>query len=135
MKKVYIVTAGCYSDYHISAVFENRNNAETFCKIQKKYNKWDDDYRIEEYNIGENSEYLGKTFFNVCIYTDDYTITISSVDYANIDMNKINLVEECDYWYNVIVSVPVTHKEPEKLAKKIATDLVAEYKAKKEGIS
>lgn len=29
-KKVFIVTAGCYSDYHIEAVFSTRRDAEIF---------------------------------------------------------------------------------------------------------
>jgi hypothetical protein len=49
MGKVYVVTAGVYSDYHILAVFSNRESAE---KYKEKYEKnVREDARIEEYML------------------------------------------------------------------------------------
>lgn len=46
-KKVYIVTAGSYSDYHIESVFSTLEMAEEFSDTIG------DDCQIEEYNIDE----------------------------------------------------------------------------------
>lgn len=45
--KIYIVTSGEYSDYHIDAVFSTKGLAEDY--IQQNGT----DYRIEEYNLDE----------------------------------------------------------------------------------
>lgn len=44
--KVYIVTEGSYSDYHIEEVFTNKEQAELYCAIHE-------DCRIEEYEADE----------------------------------------------------------------------------------
>ena len=41
--KVYVVTAGCYSDYHIEAVFTDPETAKAFANI-------DSDREVEEYD-------------------------------------------------------------------------------------
>ena len=50
MKKVYIVTAGNYSDYHIVAVFSTRKKAEEFLKRYEEVYPYID-VRIEEHPI------------------------------------------------------------------------------------
>lgn len=47
--KVYIVTAGEYSDYGIQKVFLDQDKAEKYAKYRNGYNSWDD-YRVEEYD-------------------------------------------------------------------------------------
>jgi hypothetical protein len=49
-KKVYIVTAGSYSDYHIESVFSTLEMAEEFADTIGS------DYQIEKYNIDEPIE-------------------------------------------------------------------------------
>lgn len=49
-KKVYIVTAGSYSEYHIESVFSTLEMAEEFADTIGS------DYQIEEYNIDEPIE-------------------------------------------------------------------------------
>lgn len=46
-KKIYIVTEGVYSDYHICAVFSTREKAEEY--VQSKGT----DYKIEEHAVDE----------------------------------------------------------------------------------
>lgn len=48
MKKVYIVTVGEYSDYHIEAVFSNEEKASKYIKVSKIHPS---DVEIEEYEI------------------------------------------------------------------------------------
>jgi hypothetical protein len=44
--KVYVVTEGCYSDYHIEAVFTDLEQAEIYCATHKG--------DIEEYETDEH---------------------------------------------------------------------------------
>lgn len=48
--KVYVVTSGEYSDYHISGVFINRKMAEIYCAVQHDVDTWTNDFRVEEYD-------------------------------------------------------------------------------------
>lgn len=56
--KVYVVTSGIYSDYHIVAVFDDKQKAEVFCAAYNDNNMehrtWDDPCYIEEYDTEEN---------------------------------------------------------------------------------
>ena len=47
-KKIYVVTSGEYSDYSIQRVYSTKQMAEEFC------DRYDDDFRIEEYNLDED---------------------------------------------------------------------------------
>lgn len=46
--KVYIVTQGCYSDYHICAVFLTKHEAEIYCAAQHDAEDDLDDFYIDE---------------------------------------------------------------------------------------
>ena len=47
MKKIYIVTAGIYSEYLIKAVFENKEKAERYAR---QFDNWHPNYaRVEEW--------------------------------------------------------------------------------------
>ena len=48
--KVYIVTSGSYSDYHIDAVCETREKAEKILALISDKDYWHDDAQIEEYD-------------------------------------------------------------------------------------
>ena len=50
--KIYIITSGCYSDYHIDAVTDDKEKAE-FLKL--KYSNEYDPANIEEYDTDEYS--------------------------------------------------------------------------------
>ena len=52
---IYIVTSGCYSDYGIDAVFQNRDKAEAYCQCHP-------DTEIEEWEFFDGNTY---TPFNV----------------------------------------------------------------------
>ena len=52
MDKVYAVTAGCYSDYHICKIFDNKEAAEEYarqCHYSRDY--WDRSASVEIYDL------------------------------------------------------------------------------------
>jgi len=50
--KIYVVTAGEYSDYRIEAVFSTKNKAKKFIRFREKNVKWiGDGYRVEKYLV------------------------------------------------------------------------------------
>lgn len=62
-KTLYIVTAGCYSDYHIKAVFEDRTKAEYYCTCHEEC-------EIEEYGLSDDNIFT--PFESVVINFDIY---------------------------------------------------------------
>lgn len=50
MSKVYIVTAGSYSDYHILGVFLDKDKAEQYVKIHNHKPYWSSGLSIETYD-------------------------------------------------------------------------------------
>ena len=57
MNKVYVVTSGSYSDYHIEAVFSTEELAEKYIHATKSGNRWDD-ASIEEWDLDRNASEL-----------------------------------------------------------------------------
>ena len=57
-KKVYVVTAGDYSDYHIAGIFDSREKAEEYIN----YSTYSDLNDIEEYNLNEPPDKREKIF-------------------------------------------------------------------------
>ena len=48
---VYVVTAGCYSDYHVEAVFKDKSKAEYYCNCYE-------DCEIEEYCLSDDIVFI-----------------------------------------------------------------------------
>lgn len=130
MKTFYAVTAGCYSDYHIVAITDSKERADNIAKI---YNGdgWNSDTEVEEFFDSESKD---EVFYDVWYETNgNYNVEPQEFN-KNYKFNNINIIEENakhdDWWkYRVLVMAKDrTH------AIKIAQDLWAEYKAKKEGV-
>lgn len=51
MDKVYIVSQGEYSDYHIVKVFANKEDAENFVEVQQGAFGWHAYYDIETWEV------------------------------------------------------------------------------------
>jgi len=83
-KKVYVVTSGCYPDYEINAVFDNKKDAELYCS---KY----DDCTIEEYVMNEPvPERLSyKVYFD-----RNKNITGIYVNYPSEDVESISFMSD-----------------------------------------
>lgn len=56
MSKVYIVTDGEYSDYHIESCFSTKKKAQEYIKNAKKVNGSCYDPNIEEWELDSNSD-------------------------------------------------------------------------------
>lgn len=80
MDKIYIVTAGDYSDYHIVTVFSSRELAEKFCT---KFGDPDYEYEIEEYELDSFRQQLnnGLNCFNVSMCADGSLLDDVDKDY------------------------------------------------------
>lgn len=127
MKTFYAVTDGDYSDYHIIAITDNKERAEN---IKKLYGNNYSEPMIEEFFDGEAKN---EALYDV-VYKTDGSYKVFLRDFDMNELSNINIVNENtfhnDWWkYRVLVMAKDrTH------AIKIAQDLWAEYKAKKEGI-
>lgn len=123
--KIYVITVGDYSDYHICAVALSKEKAED---LRERYSdKWNE-AQIEEYD------------------TDDYYIEkgrfyhVQAGKRTFIGVREIGVVESCDrnrvfvthyrndrMFYNVYVKAM-----DEVHAKKIGMDLIAKFKAERQ---
>lgn len=81
MKKVYVVTAGDYSDYHIKGIFDSREKAEEYIH----YSTDSDLNDIEEYNLNELKPDKGEKMFKLRSKFDeiDFHITGYGPDAAH----------------------------------------------------
>lgn len=127
MKTYYAVTDGDYSDYHIIAITDNKERAEN---IKKLYSGKYSEPMIEEFFDSESKD---EAFYYVT-YRADGCYDAFLQDFDMRSLSDINIVREnisADNWWKY--SVLVMAKD-ENHAIKIAQDLWAEHKAKKEGI-
>lgn len=127
MKTYHAVTDGDYSDYHIIAITDNKERAEN---IKKLYSSKYSEPMIEEFFDGEAKN---EAFYDVLYNTDgSYNVTLQTFDKKY--SSDINIVRENisnNHWWKYQVLVIAKDKS---YAIKIAQDLWAEHKAKKEGI-
>ena len=128
MKTYYAVTDGDYSDYHIIAITDNKERAEN---IKKLYSGEYSEPMIEEFFDSESKD---EAFYDVWYEANgSYSVRLQEFD-KNYKFFNINIIEENairDDWWRYRVLVMAKGKNH---AIKIAQDLWAEYKAKKEGI-
>lgn len=122
--KIYVVTSGYYSAYHIDLATVDYHKANAYYKALK-----DDSACIEEYddeNITvEPIWYVNQKNHAIRAWLQDQD------EIQNIDLDSINNTVKYtdDYGYAVYVRA-----SDEDHAIKIAADLFAQYKAEKEGI-
>lgn len=132
MKTYYAITSGYYSDYHIIAITDDRKKAEHFCEVYNETNRESAD--IEEF---EEMVIRNRIRFVVVVHTN------GRADYVRVDeydeyKEHENSVCELPYdkrnpnqtFYEVFLSA----KDKEH-ALKAAYDMIAVYKAQKEGIA
>ena len=127
MKTYYAITDGDYSDYHIIAITDNKERAEN---IKKLYSGKYSEPMIEEFF---DEEAKSEALYDVLYNTDgSYNVTLQTFDkkYSS-DINIIRESVPCNRWWKyqvLVIAKDANH------AIKIAQDLWAEYRAKKEGI-
>ena len=124
MCKVYVITKGDYSDYHICAVTMDYKRAE---KLKKLLDGIYEEARIEEYTPDEVKE-NGNVYY--VDFPDDSSPSIHMDEYDGFgDYNDGPCVAD----WSEPIRVYVRSKD-EKHALKIAQDEYAKWKAEKGGI-
>ncbi len=125
--KVYVVTSGEYSDYHIDGVFDDLNRAEIYAAtIEDKYG---DHVQIEEFDTEEchiESSKEVKKQWHFAI-SEKKNVCYCSFAYTFRNVNTINFCTDRRHHVYMTLKKDVS----EEKAKKIAFDRLAEYEAKK----
>lgn len=93
--KVYVVTYGCYSGYGIDKIFLDNIKAEEYLKLVKG-SAYDDDHRIEEYEL-EDERFILNTFskYKILEVLVEFNNDIERIDfctrvYNNYDYTDFN---------------------------------------------
>lgn len=131
--KIYVITRGCYSDYHICAVTENKNIAK---KLREKFSDEYDDANIEVYNTDESYEKAKYSKCYECIYTADKDIVISeeSWDYKT-GGDKVRKLKEGGILYKSGWRLQTfVYANDEARALKVSNDRFMKHLAEKQGL-
>jgi hypothetical protein len=137
MKKVYIVTAGQYSDYGICEVFSKKELAEEYIKRNERVGYFDeyDNAQVEEYPIDNNLPNYPKGLFH---YEVSIGLRSGKIRYFNVtrsyDDKKLKY-EVLDFPHEdeEILNVYCWSKNKEH-AKKIAIDIRTRVLAERENL-
>jgi hypothetical protein len=100
-KTIYVVTTGCYSDYRIQAVFDDKPMAEAWVAEYNKERKKDDAYAamIEEYPLNEQAGYIRRNLYCCAISLATGDIDLES-DYATSMASPHARAGEIDVYSN-----------------------------------
>ncbi len=139
--KVYIVTSGEYSDYHIDTVCLDKEQAEKLAQVITDntcntgyVSEWDTD----QFKVIDD----GMKVFHIDMYLstdkrriDDIFISKlnNSFKALTAEKNKFEFEDCIDGFISPLLVMTVRAKDEEH-AKKIAYDMFAEWKAEKEGL-
>lgn len=143
VNKVYIVTEGEYSDYHICAVFATRAEAETYCAVHDgdAFN----DFIVNEFAVSEidakpvkyvyKAEYFGRPKPIVTLrYVTSETVETNFCERCRRNAwrreDRCNIIDCSDHPGRMVV-LP---KRNERKAIKIVQDRIAKAKAEREGL-
>lgn len=125
-KKIYVITQGVYSDYHIVAATTDYELAK---KIAAKFTTRYDDCEIEEY---DDAEVMLRPAYRIYF---DASGNVDSTDECKdaYDYSGIGKCNEYGYGFNSKMRVTVSADDPES-AIKIAAEKRAKYLAEKLGL-
>lgn len=115
--KIYIVTAGEYSDYHIEAVFTDKKQAELFCAIHE--------YDLEEYEADEiqiDTNKKPKKIWHFCKHRKNESLTI---------WTKGMTLDEMEDFSQYVKTISLDADIDEEKAKKIICDKYYKWKYEK----
>ena len=138
--KIYVVTSGTYSDYHISAVFTDKIKADAYVAMRGS-DAWISDATIEEWDTSD--DYLELDHNNKLVYLhfvndarnhiypeDKFYVTITPVFENNINQ----FLDKDFHADNIKDSYVILPERNEEKAIKIYQDRVAKRKAAESGI-
>ena len=135
--KIYVVTSGCYSDFHIDAMFSTREKAQKYIDATK-FDDWDEINGITEYDIDSAPTEPPKSM-NVSGYFEE-----DELDVINFDDGKeepwsfsMEMVDGVAFNVTFIGSIAVrpgeTAEEFHERAEKVVIDKYFEWKASLHG--
>ena len=126
--KIYIVTAGEYSDYHIEKVFSSRSAANM-------YSMMDPDRQVETYEV-DNTDVNAKKSFVKVVYSFGWMDCISSVEFAPKEITphikvggypQFAFIFTLDFSNDRVRRAIMNFGKCSKLIEKTARDKLAEY--------
>lgn len=124
--KIYVVTEGSYSAYHIICATLDKEQAERAVK-----------FFSDEYDTAEIEEYDSDEIKLIPDGSIEWGVHISSIDHSVIDIETFNKPRLNNYiYYNTaknLYSIYINACD-EAHAIKVATDELAKYLAEKEGL-
>lgn len=120
-KKIYIVTEGEYSDYHICAVFSTREKAEEYVQCHGT------DYNIEEYDLDEDVERFVKLWRVAVAIKNNEIIETCPTEYKVEEMTDTCHIEV--NWHGEPFIYFYVQSETMDKAIKIASERFAAVKA------
>ena len=127
--KIYVVTSGEYSDYGIDAVFVDEEKARKYCAERNSESDWCDcdieTYDTDDVKVDDSIDYEYRHIFryrlNELLYECGEYVRWGGKSYVEKEINCIKIVV-------------ILHDRNETQALKIASDMLAKYKAQQEGI-
>lgn len=124
--KVYVITLGCYSDYHICSVTLDKEQAEM---LREKYSSEYDSAEIETYDTDDNNLILKCGNVYSCWYLkEDSQIIINPSTFSYFRPEDLEVcTARAGYRTHVLA-------DSEEDALKIASDKFAKYRAEKMGL-
>ena len=130
MATVYVVTKGCYSDYHICAVTLDKEKAERLCKLFDE-GSWRD-ARVEEFDTETHADLLsGRKPYRVSFRKNGDLYSVDE-DTWGIEYFESEIIERPNIDDSLLVKL---YAEDRESAIKIAAEKRAKYLAEKEGIA
>lgn len=140
-KKVYLITAGEYSDYSVLAVCSTREKAERLCEaINRNSGCYGDQAEIEEYPVDSIPiEDLDIPIWCVCFRGDPYydAYMVRKCNRGGVlNINKLNPYRVHDFHMSngdSMYAVDIMAETEEEAIKK-ASDYLAKYRSEKEGL-
>lgn len=126
--KLYAVTKGCYSDYHIITLTTSKERAKRMAVL---YSDRFEEAKVEEYEEGDLND--SRIPYDVYFYNNGYVAAYAKClcDFAPGELMRVIAVDSL--YSQVEYSVCVLANSMEH-AIKIACDELAQYKCEKEGI-
>lgn len=134
MAKVYVITKGCYSDYHICAVTLDKEKAE---RLRKLFGNSCDEPEIEEWDTEATIDLLsGRKPYCVCFYKNGELFSADANEYC-IEYFEPGIKENFLFVRGVQVDLldVKLYADSREAAIKIAAERRTKYLAEKEGIA
>lgn len=123
MEKVYIVTSGDYSDYHIDAVFSTIEKAKEYVDAHGS------DYRVEEYPVDDTPVEKKESIWLVSIdWKTGEALSANPVNYDSYYTDKVDTVQYKDTGFNKYLNFVLESNSMERV-KKVASERFMQVKA------